>query len=224
MISIVSVNWNAYDFARLLIASVKKFGKNNEIIIVDNSENKEYLPCKVISQDANIGHGEGINIGIKNSTGNYVLVLDIDCHIMSESWENLFLDYINNADFIAVKGNEIKPIRPACMFMKREFGLDHDFNTTANYKGNRVTPTGKDVGILAYMQMIRQERKIKFLETSKSKYGTLNGEEYKINRTSLVYHHWHGSHLKLRQIDYKEDLESDKRKLFTRLNWSYVKY
>lgn len=122
---------------------------------------------------------------------------------------------------IGGRGPLEKPIRPACMFMKKEIAEAYDFRDTRNYKGCRFTPDGHDVAIHAYYKMMAAGNDIGFLEAKGNRYGTLNGEEWCINDVPLIYHHWHGSHLKERQeLDFPDDdLMSDKDKLFAGISW-----
>lgn len=222
-ISIISVNWNAYDFARVLIESAKIFtNRPYEIIIVDNSTVKEdlsYENVKQFPQWSNTGHGEGLNFGSLQATYPFVLFLDIDCHFIKRGWDDLFFKAIEGFDVIAGRGVPEKPIRPACMFLKQEIAVRYDWRPTPGYRGHRITPTGFDVAIQAYHTMLEDSVKIKLIESQCNRYKTLNGEEWLVDNIPVVYHHWHGSHLKERQADFKEDLLKDKQTLFSKLPW-----
>jgi hypothetical protein len=98
----------------------------------------------------------------------------------------------------------------------------YDWRATPGYKGHRITPDGYDVGVKAYLEMVFEGKNIKFMEVHKpSRYLTANGEEYKLqDYNDIVYHHWHGTHLRQRQVDYPEvDLIADKKKLFGLIPW-----
>jgi hypothetical protein len=105
------------------------------------------------------------------------------------------------------------------MFMKKEFGR-YDWRDSTGYKGHRVTPDGTDVAIAAYYQMVHDGVKVGFLESKSNHYNTLCGEEWCIRDKPLVYHHWHGSHLRERQVDFpKDDLIKNKKLLFEQIPW-----
>lgn len=222
-ISIISVNWNSYDFAQILIESIEAYTTcKYEIIIIDNSLCKQelkYNSVKVLPQNKNIGHGAGLNLGLKHAQAKYSMFLDIDCHILKRGWDQKFLKAIEEYDVIGGKGVPEKPIRPACMMLKTTTGLLYDFRDTPGYKGHRITPEGYDVAVEAYYKMQSYGAKIKLIDSIKSRYKTLNGEEWCIDEEPLVYHHWHGSHLKERQVDFKENLLEDKQKLFNQIVW-----
>ena len=225
MISIVVVNWNSDDFITLMLESLflytKFFFHPYELIVVDNSTNpKRYDGCKHIINNANLGHGEGLNIGSREASGDYVMFLDADCHFINRGWEDAFLTLMKTVDVVGGKGVPVKPIRPACMFMKAHIAKKYDWRASPGYKGHRVTPDGTDVAIAAYRQMIQDEVPIQLIESQKNRYGTLNGEEWCIDGVPYIYHHWHGAHLAERQVDFpNNDLQEDKALLFRSVFW-----
>ena len=227
MISIITVNWNAYDFLYLLMESLEIHSTTSyQLIIVDNSIKKRPIPKKNVIHrlmTSNIGHGEGLNEGARFVKTPYTMFLDVDCHVLETNWEKPFLDLMENYDVVGGKGVPSKPIRPACMFMKSEIAKKYDWSASKGYKGNRVTPEGYDVAIKAYHQMVKDKIKIKLIESKKNRYGTLNGEEWCIENQPLIYHHWHGSHLKERSEDFPDkDLFADKELLLSKVHWKII--
>ena len=231
MISIITVNYNSYDFLHLLIESLEIFSTlPYELIVVDNSIEKQTIEREhvhVFPMTNNIGHGRGLNNGIYQNSKlfpkqPFIMFLDVDCHILCHRWEASFIGMMKKFNIIGGRGMPEKPIRPACMFMKREIAEAYDFRDTISYQGHRVTPTGYDVAILAYYKIMADGNDIGFLEAEGNRYGTLNGEEFvSENGVPLVYHHWHGAHLKERQeLDFPDDdLMLDKDKLFANISW-----
>lgn len=229
MISIVTVNYNSYDFLDLMMESLELYTHVPfELIVVDNSSNKKQIHNREYMRQFfmknNIGHGEGLNWGLSMiKYMPYVLVLDIDCHLLTHNWHEPFIKLMNDYDIVMGKGVQVKPIRPCCMFMKREIAHDYDWRPTPGYKGHRVTPDGFDVGIQAYHKMVEDDLKIKLINPQYNRYETHNGEEWCIGDEALVYHHWHGSHLKERQKDFQlVDLQEDKLKLFSSIPWRMI--
>jgi GT2 family glycosyltransferase len=47
---------------------------------------------KQIINYENVGHGEGLNQGIKEAAFDFVLFLDVDCHALSHEWEKPFFE------------------------------------------------------------------------------------------------------------------------------------
>jgi len=224
MISIITVNWNSYDWLNILLESLAIYTKiKHEIIVVDNSteyHNVKFTNVHQVINKENLGHGAGLNIGSELCRMPYTMFLDVDCHALHHHWEQSFLDLTNDYDVIGGRGVPAKPIRPACMFMKTEIAKKYDWRATPNYKGHRITPSGSDVAILAYHQMVLDSARIKFLDPQPSHYGTHTGEEYTIDGVPLFYHHWSGSWLNKRQEDFPNiDLLVEKQKLFKKIPW-----
>ena len=223
MISIITVSWNSYDFLYLLIESLALYSRlPYELIVIDNSTNKQSIRkvhVKQFHMSENIGHGPGLNQGVKMASFPFVMLLDVDTHILGHNWEDPFIKKMEEFDVIGGRGVSVKPIRPACMFMKKEFA-HYDWRSTDGYKGHRITPEGTDVAIRAYYQMIEDGVKIGFLEHGPNRYGTHTGEEWMIDNKPLVYHHWSGTWLAKRQEDFPDvDLFKEKQKLFSSIPW-----
>ena len=99
LVSIVILNYNGDDFLENCIESIKsKTTGNYEIIVVDNAspDNSgrktalKYSDCKFILNEENVGVPEGLNIGIKNSTGKFLILMNNDV-IVTKGWlENFF--------------------------------------------------------------------------------------------------------------------------------------
>lgn len=228
MITIITVNWNAYDFLWLMIESLERYSTvPYELIVIDNSEERLRVNEPHVYQflmKTNIGHGRGLNHGVAKAyemfpKNPYLMFLDIDCHILRNQWEAYFLSAMSKYDFIGGKGVPSKPVRPACMFMKKDLGR-HDWCATEGFRGNRITPGGYDVGIKAYYKIMADGFNIGFLPTIKNRYGTINGEEFTLDNVPLIYHHWHGSSLHIRKDDFPDvDLNEDKARLFRSIPW-----
>lgn len=223
MISVITVNFNSYDFLELLWESLDRYSTQPfELVVVDNSTNKRKFDrpnVGVYPMPVNVGHGEGLNIGSRIATGEFTLFLDVDCHIRHHGWDELFLKKIDGFDVLAGKGVPEKPIRPACLFCKREIAQKYDWRSTPGYQGHRITPSGYDVAIAAYHQMLKDQLKIELLEAIHP-YLTGNGECFMVDTVPTVYHHWHGTHIRERQIDFPNlNLEEEKRRLFQIISW-----
>ncbi len=94
LISIVILNYNAEKFLDECLESIYKTEKVNfEVILVDNaSSNKSYKECakkypkvKLIENEKNLGYCEGNNVGIRDSQGDYIVVLNPDT-VVSPTW------------------------------------------------------------------------------------------------------------------------------------------
>jgi glycosyltransferase involved in cell wall biosynthesis len=230
-VSIITVNYNSYDFIKVMIDSLKFFASEPyELIVIDNSnrgtemiDTAVYGPLTQIVLGRNLGHGCGLNIGAREATSPYVLFLDADCHFLRSGWENKFIELIDDCDVVGGRGVPVKPIRPSCTFLRKEVAQYYDWRDTPGYDGHINTPEGLDVAINAYYQMVDNGMKIKFIDATPSgdnRYGTLTGEEWCLDGEPYIYHHWHGTHLKERSFEFPgKDLFAEKEKLFAKLPW-----
>lgn len=224
MISIITVNWNSYDFLALLVESLAIYSTvKYELIVIDNSILKQDIVELNVSQhlmSENTGHGPGLNYGVNFAQYEFVMFLDVDTHILCKNWHEPFIEMMNHYDVIGGRGVPAKPIRPACMFMKKDISKLYDWRATEGYKGHRLTPEGYDVAIAAFYKMQQDGLKIGFLEAAQNRYKTHTGEEWCIDGKSLVYHHWSGTWLKKRQEDFPDiNLFDEKYKLFSKIPW-----
>tara|TARA_B100000029_G_scaffold447200_1_gene468822 strand:- start:956 stop:2008 length:1053 start_codon:yes stop_codon:yes gene_type:complete len=100
LVSIIILNYNGQKFLKNCIDSIKLVTKKKyEIIVVDNAspdnsgrENAAiYLDCKFILNEKNEGVPEGLNIGIKNANGEFIILMNNDVTV-TENWLEEFFD------------------------------------------------------------------------------------------------------------------------------------
>jgi len=100
LISIIILNYNGAKFLHDCIDSIKTYTKlDYEIIVVDNAspDNSgreialDFPDCKFILNEKNVGVPEGFNIGIKNSKGEFIVILNNDVKV-TENWLENFFD------------------------------------------------------------------------------------------------------------------------------------
>jgi len=89
-VSIIIPNWNGKRFLKMCLSSLDKLTyPNYEIVVVDNGSKdgsreyvKRYFPfVRLIENKENLGYAGGANLGIKNSFGDYVLILNNDVEV-----------------------------------------------------------------------------------------------------------------------------------------------
>jgi GT2 family glycosyltransferase len=116
ILSIVIVNWNGKELTKNCIESIvlsnrEKIEKNEfEIILADNGSNDgsaEYfkslnLPVRLITNTLNIGYAPACNQGMREATGNYILLLGNDTIVLDGSLEKCITFLEENADCGAV--------------------------------------------------------------------------------------------------------------------------
>jgi len=85
-VSIIVPNWNGIKYTLKCLDSLKKLNyKNYEVIVVDNGSTdnsvdvlKKRKDIKLIQNKRNLGFAEGCNVGVRNSTGEYISILNND--------------------------------------------------------------------------------------------------------------------------------------------------
>ncbi len=196
-ISIVAVNWWGNDFARLLQKTVLANTKSEfELIIVDNSGSYKSLASymSVINPGRNLGHGAGLDLGVAKASGEYILILDIDCHLLLKDWDQHLLKIFENGDIklaCATDGELLKPAKPLAMFFKKETVIKNKISFRAvNLSGVKF-----DVGVHAYFRILSEygNRAILPLPAAKTNYKDVLGSDYCLGAERFCYHEWYGT-------------------------------
>ena len=120
-LSIVIPVFNEINFLKELFEQIKKFFNNNytEIIVVDDgstdgssellaelkNNNNYKFSFKIIRLDINSGKGKAIQIGIKNSIGEYVLLQDADLELDCKDAKEMFEIISTNKDIKCIFGS-----------------------------------------------------------------------------------------------------------------------
>jgi GT2 family glycosyltransferase len=94
-VSVIIVNFNTPELTAELVESIRKHtaGASYDIIVVDNgsesssrfSADPDEPALKTIQSDINLGFGRAINLGAKNSTGEYLLFANSDSLLISNA-------------------------------------------------------------------------------------------------------------------------------------------
>lgn len=94
-ISLIIVNYNGIDHTRELLASIENSldKVSYEVVIIDNGSlvneadilSRDYKNYLIIRSDQNLGFAGGNNLGIKASSGNYIMLINNDTLFMDDS-------------------------------------------------------------------------------------------------------------------------------------------
>ncbi len=92
--SVIIVTFNSQDSISASLTSLSK--DDLEIVVIDNNSSdqtleklKSYKDIKLIKNSKNLGFGKAINIGVKNSQGEYLFFLNPDCIVQEKTVEKL---------------------------------------------------------------------------------------------------------------------------------------
>ncbi|MCS7253506.1 MAG: glycosyltransferase family 2 protein [Armatimonadota bacterium] len=100
-ISVIVVTYASEDTVRACLESIlnsaKHSGAKVEVIVVDNASPdgtvatvREHFPMvRLIAYHENLGYAKAINVGLKESRGDYVLILNPDCILSSDAIHQL---------------------------------------------------------------------------------------------------------------------------------------
>jgi len=196
-ISIITVNIDSPEWARLLIESIRKYTTvDYEIIVVDNGSlcmnlfwleaQKDILLWKL---GKNVGHGTGMDMGTQVAKAPYVCILDIDSHIMRPKWaEDLIALYESDPQvkLIGCVGPDHKPLHPPLFFFEKSFILQNGISF------KYVPDVSTDTAQKAYHDIVGMGYKVHRLEKGEKEYGLI-GDEIHLNGQSTIYHHWYGT-------------------------------
>jgi len=203
LISIIAVNVDAPEWARLLIKSIRKFTRvPYEIIIVDNGSLHENLYWLRAQKDIrlyevghNLGHGGGADFGVQAARGRYGMVIDIDAHFQREGWDaDIIALYHENPKtrIVGVIGPDIKPFHPPLFFFENAWIRQNNIRFLYEpEKGPRHTDSFQN----AYYQIIELGYECLRLPKGKKIYMTdfQIGDEIDIAGKPSIYHHFYGT-------------------------------
>ncbi len=119
-LSIIIVNYNAKNYLKKCLSSIFNFiplefiPGSFEVILVDNASQddsvsmvkKNFPQVKIIVNSKNIGFAAANNIGIKNSLSEYIMLLNSDCEIYSNSVKSL-VDFMDKNKDTGIAGPKI---------------------------------------------------------------------------------------------------------------------
>ena len=165
MISIIILCWNNLKYTRLCIESIMKHTKQPyRLIAVDQGSTdgtSEYLEevmhgcdCIIIENAKNKGFACGCNQALKETAGEYVLMLNNDCEVKADDWLDMMINANETADLVGAVCKQVAPdsitktfeyigdgkengrwsyIEGWCVFAKRDIwlslnGFDERFN------------------------------------------------------------------------------------------------
>jgi len=115
-ISVIIVSWNAKHYLVECLGSLSSSGPGEsiEVIVVDNASTdgspeaveKDFPEVKIIKNETNRGFAAANNIGIEQSRGRYVCLINSDIKVLGNCLERL-CDYMDSNSSIGMVGPKI---------------------------------------------------------------------------------------------------------------------
>ncbi len=137
-VSIIIVNYFCYeqcvDAVESIVAKTKKHPF--EIIIVDNSNNKEEFAklkkhlndkCILVNPEANLGFGKANNLGALNASGDYLFLQNPDTLLINDTID-ILADYLDANPSVGIVGPNVytKNNEPYHSFIKKEMNIKQE--------------------------------------------------------------------------------------------------
>ena len=130
-VSIIIVNWNAREPLHDCLKSVYEHGDevDYEIIVVDNASTdgsiemvKKAWPSVILVENSeNIGFARANNIGIRQSAGRYVCLINSDVVILKDCIQNL-VEFMDQHPDVGMAGPRIldpdRTLQPSCRYFE----------------------------------------------------------------------------------------------------------
>jgi len=247
VISILAVSYNTLDWTRLLVQSIRKFTTlPYEIVIIDNNSSdgtvewlKEQKDVRAILLNENIGHGMGLDFGVKQVRYPFTFVMDIDAHLQRKNWDFDLFDIYKTDEkirLIAAKGGDPEG-KLTCEenldkwitanVSKKPIHACFQFFNTRFFKANGLSfipREGHDVGRKNYFDIIRLGYKVVRIPpgyedaaAQRKFYPDSWGDEHYLNGQIFLYHNWYSSRMwKKEKVDNltREEFEERKAAIF----------
>ena len=150
-ISVITVNYNGKKYLDQLICSIKLQSMTPlEIIVVDNASTdgsdeyikKNYPEIRLIKSDVNLGFAGGNNLGVKNSNGDFIALINNDT-IPDPQWlENSYISWMKKNYW----EKKVGAISPKIKFLKKFLNFEIESEVFAPDNGDS-RPLGVAVGM-----------------------------------------------------------------------------
>jgi hypothetical protein len=171
-LSVVVVNWNARRFLARCISSLIQGsqGLRSEVLLVDNASSdgsvefvrRRFPEVKIIESAHNLGFAQGCNLGIRESSGRYLLLVNPDVVALQGCVETL-VETLDRHPEVGLVGPRIVGVdgcvQPSCMRFPslwsagcRAFALDTLFKRLTTLSSSaargRKMSTSRDVDVV----------------------------------------------------------------------------
>lgn len=119
VISVIIVNYNVQEFLEQALLSLEKSLQNisSEIIVVDNASvdssvrmvRERFPAVRLIESSKNVGFSAGNNLGLKETQGQYIVLLNPDTVVQEDTFQKLLVFFEENPDASAATCKILNP-------------------------------------------------------------------------------------------------------------------
>ena len=174
-VSIITVNYNGLAYTCAFIDSIISNHIEAEVIVVDNGSkedeaaiiSKRYPTVKAIRSNQNLGFAGGNNLGIKASTGNYLLFLNNDTELKSDWNTDALICRLQSDEHIGMVCPKIRfawdncPIQfvgytPLSKITMRNKGIGYGEEERGQYNTAHPTPYAHGAAMMAKREAIEK--------------------------------------------------------------------
>lgn len=164
MLDIIIVTYNAKDKLKLCLKSVERHTKGIEYLlaVVNNHSTdgtfhflkkyqKENKNIKIINLNKNLGFSGGANLALKNTSKEFIALLDDDVEV-TKGWLKGLYQYIRNKSEVGIVGGKV--VFPDNRIFSIDGGISHSYIIKTNHT-DHVHPRGygeKDKGQRDYVK------------------------------------------------------------------------
>ena len=235
-VSIIILTFNQIEFTKKCIESIlnKTAYPNYEIIVVDNCSNdgtrdylaqldEQYRHIRVLLNDENYGFAGGNNIGLKNATGDYFILLNNDT-IVTRGWITNFLKHFDTNPNLGLLGPVTNSIGNEAMIKAEYESLDKMEEFAYSYTTKVIGQLYRDISTLAMFCIVIPKNTfeaIGFLDEN-YKVGMFEDDDYSMAAKEagfdlacaedvFIHHFGSVSFKKLEDTKYKEIFEGNKK-------------
>jgi GT2 family glycosyltransferase len=115
-LSIILLNYNTKELTKICLLSIfaSKTNYKYEVIVADNGSKdgsvemlkSEFPNVKLLENNANLGFSKGNNVGIKQSSGKYILLLNTDTQVKPDAID-LSVKYLEEHSDVGIVGAKV---------------------------------------------------------------------------------------------------------------------
>lgn len=131
-ISFIINNYNTKGLLKQCIRGIRQFPPSvaYEIIVVDNASadgsaemvRRDFPDVRLFASRENLGHHKGNNLGMRNSTGKYVVIINTDIAVTDDAFDRMYR-YMESHPECALLGPKLKnpdgSVQMSCMRFPR---------------------------------------------------------------------------------------------------------